>query len=133
MSEYPLAFVSVKLSRTGRTQEYRIEDSSPPPQPGDAVVVQTETGPALGHVVPTIPALADRRRPSADSPQVVLRRAAQDDVVRRLKHQHREQEAMRIALMKIRERVLPMKLARVEQLCGRLKCCLRYELPNGKG
>ena len=140
----------------------------------------------------------------------------------RLKHQQREQDAFRIALLKIRERGLPMKLTRVEQafdgarlvfyftaegrvdfrelvrelaaefrtriemrqigvrdeakviggygtcgrplccttflttfepmsikmakqqdlslnpsklsgLCGRLKCCLRYELPNAKG
>jgi cell fate regulator YaaT (PSP1 superfamily) len=38
-----------------------------------------------------------------------------DDIVTRLKHQHREQEAYRIALLKIRERGLAMKLARVEQ------------------
>ncbi len=221
VSEYPLVFVSVKLSDIGRTQQYRLEDSAPPPRPGEPIVVQTEAGPALGHVVPTIPALVNRRGSSPDSP-VVLRRASRDDVVMRLKHQHREQEAMRIAVMKIRERGLPMKLARVEQLfdgsklifhftaegrvdfrelvrelaaefhtrielrqigvrdeakmlggygscgrplccttwlqsfqpvsikmakqqelslnpsklsglCGRLKCCLRYELPNGKG
>jgi cell fate regulator YaaT (PSP1 superfamily) len=222
VSEYPLAFVSVKLSQSARTQEYRLKDQSAPPRPGEAVVVQTEAGPALGHVVPTIPALAERRRPDADSPQVVVRSASRDDVITRLKQQHREQEAARIALMKIRERALPMKLTRVEQLfdgsklifyftadgrvdfrelvrelagefhtriemrqigvrdeakmlggygacgrplccttwlqsfepvsikmakqqelslnpsklsglCGRLKCCLRYELPNGKG
>lgn len=222
MSEYPLAFVSVRLSQTARTQEYRLEDPSPPPRPGDAVVVQTDAGLALGQVVPTIPALVERRRPAPESPQVVVRRASREDVVTRLKQQHREQEATRIALMKIRERGLPMKLSRVEQLfdgsklifyftaegrvdfrelvrelaaefhiriemrqigvrdeakmlggygvcgrplccttwlqsfepvsikmakqqelslnpsklsglCGRLKCCLRYELPNGKG
>jgi cell fate regulator YaaT (PSP1 superfamily) len=222
VSEYPLAFVSVKLSPAGRAQEYRVKDSAPPPRPGEAVVVQTESGPALVHVVPTIPELVDRRAPAQDSPQVLLRHASRDVVVMRVKLQHREQEAMRIALMKIRERGLPMKLARVEQLfdgskltfyftaegrvdfrelvrelaaefhtriemrqigvrdearmlggygscgrplccttwlqsfqpvsikmakqqelslnpsklsglCGRLKCCLRYELPNGKG
>jgi cell fate regulator YaaT (PSP1 superfamily) len=222
VAEYPLVFVSVKLSDIGRTQQYRLEDSTPPPRPGEPIVVQTEAGPALGHVVPSIPALVNRRGASPDSPHVVLRRASRDDVVLRLKHQHREQEAMRIALMKIRERGLPMKLSRVEQLfdgsklifhftaagrvdfrelvrelaaefhtrielrqigvrdeakmlggygscgrplccttwlqsfqpvsikmakqqelslnpsklsglCGRLKCCLRYELPNGKG
>jgi cell fate regulator YaaT (PSP1 superfamily) len=222
VSEYPLAFVSVKLSPTARTQEFRVDASTPPPLPGDAVVIATETGTALGHVVPTLPATADRRRPASDSPHVVVRRASREDVVLRLKQQHREQEAMRIGLMKIRERALPMKLTRVEQLfdgsklifyftadgrvdfrelvrelaaefrtriemrqigvrdeakmlggygacgrplccttwlqsfepvsikmakqqelslnpsklsglCGRLKCCLRYELPNGKG
>ena len=222
MSEHPPAFVSVKLSETARVQEYRLTDGSPPPQPGERVVVQTDAGPAVGQVVRTIPALAERRRPHPESPHVLVRRASHEDVVARLKHQHREQEAARIALMKIRERGLPMKLTRVEQLfdgsklifyftaegrvdfrelvrelasefrmrielrqigvrdearmlggygacgrplccttwlqsfepvsikmakqqelslnpsklsglCGRLKCCLRYELPNGKG
>ena len=176
----------------------------------------------LGTVVPTLPATAARRQPAPDSPRAVVRRATREDIVARLKHEHREQEAFRIALMKIRERGLPMKLTRVEQLfdasklifyftadgridfrdlvrdlagefhariemrqvgardearmlggygscgrplccttwlqsfepisikmakqqslslnpsklsglCGRLKCCLRYELPNGKG
>jgi cell fate regulator YaaT (PSP1 superfamily) len=152
----------------------------------------------------------------------VVRRATREDVVSRLRHQQREQDAHRICLLKIRERGLEMKLARVEQvfdgsrlifyytaegrvdfrelvrdlaahfrtriemrqigvrdearmlggygscgrplccttwlqsfepisikmakqqnlslnpsklsgMCGRLKCCLRYELPNGKG
>jgi cell fate regulator YaaT (PSP1 superfamily) len=222
MAVHPLAFVSVRVSAAARTQEFRLEDPSGAPRAGEAVVVQTEAGPALGHVVPAIPALGDRRRPADGSPQVLVRRATREDIVARLRHQHREREAMRVALMKIRERGLPMKLARVEQpfdgsklifyftadarvdfrelvrelaaefhtrielrqigvrdeakmlggygscgrplccttwlqsfepvsikmakqqelslnpsklsgLCGRLKCCLRYELPNGKG
>jgi cell fate regulator YaaT (PSP1 superfamily) len=169
-----------------------------------------------------VPALAARKCPPGESPAKVVRKATRDDVVTRLKHQQREQEAQRICLMKIRERGLAMKLARVEQIfdgsrlifyytaegrvdfrelvrdlaahfrtriemrqigvrdearmlggygscsrplccttwlqsfepisikmakqqklslnpsklsgmCGRLKCCLRYELPNGKG
>ena len=222
MSEQRTAFVSVKLSPAARTQEFVVADHQPVPAAGEAVVVQTETGPALGRVVRTIPLIAEKRQPPADSPQTMIRRASRDDIVARLKHQHREQEALRIALMKIRERGLPMKLTKVEQLfdgsklifyftadgrvdfrelvrelaaefrtrielrqigvrdeakmlggygscgrplccttwlntfepvsikmakqqelslnpsklsglCGRLKCCLRYELPNGKG
>ena len=45
-----------------------------------------------------------------------VRRASREDIVRRLKHQQREQDAQRLCLMKIRERNLPMKVARVEQL-----------------
>jgi len=215
-------YVSVKLSSAARTQEFRVDGQALPPRPGEAVVVQTDTGPALGHVVHTIPLLTDRRQPASDSPHVVIRKASREDVVARLKQQHREQEAMRVALLMIRERALPMKLSKVEQLfdgsklifyftaegridfrdlvrelaaefrtriemrqigvrdeakmlggygscgrplccttflqtfdpvsikmakqqelslnpsklsglCGRLKCCLRYELPNGKG
>jgi cell fate regulator YaaT (PSP1 superfamily) len=215
-------FVSVKLSPTGRTQEFALTNGTPPPAPGEPVVVQTEAGPAFGQVVPTLPVTLHKRQPPPDTPHVVIRRASRDDIVARLKQQHREQEALRIALMKVRERGLQMKLTKVEQLfdgsklvfyftadgridfrelvrelaaefrtriemrqigvrdeakmlggygscgrplccttwlntfepvsikmakqqelslnpsklsgvCGRLKCCLRYELPNGKG
>src|SRR5205814_2037707 len=56
-----------------------------------------------------------KRRPAADSPQRVVRLATRDDIVTRLKHQHREQDAFRIATLKIRERGLGMKLTRAEQ------------------
>ena len=228
-------FVSVKFAPGGRTQTFllpelaldAVDPGSPVPAiaplaAGDAVVVQAPEGPAVGTVMRGIPQLEDRRREMADSSAVVVRKASHDDILTKLKHQQREQEAHRICLLKIRERGLAMKLARVEQLfdgsrlifyytaegrvdfrelvrdlaahfrlriemrqigvrdearmlggygpcgrplccttwlqtfepisikmaklqnlslnpsklsgmCGRLKCCLRYELPNGKG
>jgi len=83
---------------------------------GDTVIVHTAEGAALGTVTRSPPALASRRTPPPDSELRVTRRATRDDVVTRLKQQHREQEAQRICVMKIRERGLAMKLARVEQL-----------------
>jgi cell fate regulator YaaT (PSP1 superfamily) len=236
MSAGPVrAFVSVKFAPGGRTQTFllpelaldALEPDTPaaavaPLAPGDAVVVQAAEGPAVGTVVRGIPQLEDRRREMAGPSAVVVRKASHDDILTKLKHQQREQEAHRICLLKIRERGLAMKLARVEQLfdgsrlifyytaegrvdfrelvrdlaahfrlriemrqigvrdearmlggygpcgrplccttwlqtfepisikmaklqnlslnpsklsgmCGRLKCCLRYELPNGKG
>jgi cell fate regulator YaaT (PSP1 superfamily) len=228
-------FVSVKFTPVGRTYtfllpdldldgELRAEGSPPAPAfvPGDAIVVKTVEGPAIGTVIRAIPSIAARKRPTDESPDRVVRRATREDIVTRLKHRQREQDAQRICLMKIRERGLAMKLARVEQIfdgsrlifyytaegrvdfrelvrdlaahfrariemrqigvrdeakmlggygscgrplccttwlqsfepvsikmakqqklslnpsklsgmCGRLKCCLRYELPNGKG
>jgi cell fate regulator YaaT (PSP1 superfamily) len=231
-------YVSVKFTPVGRTYSFLIPElaldgtetpptvGSPPGvpelKPGESVVVQTAEGRALGTVTRSVPELASRKCPPAESDLKVVRRATQEDVLTRLKQQQREQEAHRICLMKIRERGLPMKLARVEQLfdgsrlifyytaegrvdfrelvrdlaahfrvriemrqigvrdearmlggygscgrplccttflqtfepisikmakqqnlslnpsklsgmCGRLKCCLRYELPNGKG
>ena len=236
-------FVSVKFSPVGRTYSFLIPElaldsdgsaavsepdapsSSPPPaayNPGDTVIVHTSEGRALGTVTRSVNELAARKCPPTGSELQVVRRATREDVITRLKHQQREQEAHRICLMKIRERGLAMKLARVEQLfdgsrlifyytaegrvdfrelvrdlaahfrvriemrqigvrdearmlggygscgrplccttflqsfepisikmakqqnlslnpsklsgmCGRLKCCLRYELPNGKG
>ena len=237
MSSGPVRpFVSVKFTPVGRTHSFLLpelalddvssSDAAPTPTPsfvpGDAVIVEGPEGRALGTVTRAIPALAERRTPLAAPDAKVVRKATPDDVVLRLKHQQREQEAQRICLMKIRERGLAMKLARVEQLfdgsrlifyytaegrvdfrelvrdlaahfrtriemrqigvrdearmlggygscgrplccttflqtfepisikmakqqnlslnpsklsgmCGRLKCCLRYELPNGKG
>ena len=230
-------FVSVKFSPVGRTYTFLLPDLAfdPPEEggtaadvssssiaPGDQVVVQTTEGRAVGTVTRAIPALSEKKAPPPDTSSRVVRRATREDVLLRLKHQQREQEAHRICLMKIRERGLAMKLARVEQLfdgsrlifyytadgrvdfrelvrdlaahfrtriemrqigvrdearmlggygpcgrplccttwlqsfepisirmakqqnlslnpsklsgmCGRLKCCLRYELPNGKG
>ena len=229
-------YVSVKFSPVGRTFTFLLPDlaldgtETPPTiptptvpfKPGDAVVVQTAEGRAFGTVTRAVPDLGARKCPEPESDLKVVRRATQEDVVTRLKQQQREQEAHRICLMKIRERGLAMKLAKVEQLfdgsrlifyytaegrvdfrelvrdlaahfrvriemrqigvrdearllggygscgrplccttflqtfepisikmakqqnlslnpsklsgmCGRLKCCLRYELPNGKG
>ena len=83
--------------------------------PGDQVVVETSSGPTLGTVQRSIPSLASRRAPADDTAKVV-RRATHADIVARLKHEQREHEAQRICLLKIKERGLSMKLARVEQL-----------------
>jgi cell fate regulator YaaT (PSP1 superfamily) len=109
--------VAVKLNPVGRAHTYVAdgERQDTPPRAGDRVVVQTDSGPAIGTVVRRITQLDDKRRPSADSPARVVRLATRDDIVTRLKQQHREQEAFRIALLKIRERALGMKLTRVEQ------------------
>jgi cell fate regulator YaaT (PSP1 superfamily) len=108
--------VAVKLTPVGRSQTFLPADPAVTdgPRAGDRVVVQTEAGTAVGTVVRRIPQLDDKRRPAADSVQRVVRLATRDDIVARLKQQHREQEAFRIALLKIRERGLGMKLARVE-------------------
>ena len=110
-------FVSVKFTPAGRTVSFllpdlRIEGLTP----GDQVVVTGAEGPAVGTVTRTPPQVSERREPPADSTQVVVRRATRDDVVQRLRQQQREQEAQRVAQMKIRERGLPMKLTRVEHI-----------------
>jgi cell fate regulator YaaT (PSP1 superfamily) len=117
MSE-PTRYVSVKFAPMGRAQPFLLGDLGPAPAPvrGDRVVVQTESGPAVGSVVATIQGAAERHRIPADSPQRFLRRATSDDVIVKLKRQQREQEAHRLALLKIRERGLEMKLTRVELL-----------------
>lgn len=223
------AFVSVKLSPVGRVQTFLLPEAmpgaaapDPPFKPGERIVVDTGQGRAVGRVAPTIPALAPRVEPPAESERRVVRRATRDDVVARLRQEGRERDAFQVCAMKIRERGLPMKLTRVEQafdgsriifyytaeervdfrelvrelashlrtriemrqigvrdeakmlggygpcgrplccttwltsfepvtikmaklqnlslnpsrlsgMCGRLKCCLRYEIPNGKG
>ena len=110
--------VSVKLTPVGRAQTFLTADSptDPPPIPGQQVVVYADNGPAVGTVVRSFSARDEKRRPGADSPHRVVRLATRDDIVTRMKHQHREREAQRIAMLKIRERGLGMKLTRVEQV-----------------
>ncbi len=115
MSAPAIPVVAVKFSRVGRAQTFLAPEPEQAPVPGDQVVAQTDAGPALGTVVRRIPQLDDRRRPPADSPHRIVRVATKDDVITRLKQQHREQEAFRVAVLKIREHGLGMKLARVEQ------------------
>jgi cell fate regulator YaaT (PSP1 superfamily) len=113
----PIRLVSVKLTPVGRVQTFTLGavPGADRLRPGDHVVVQTDAGPAVGRLVPSNPALAERHRPPPDSPHQVVRVASHEDVVARLKQQQRERDAHRIALIRIREHGLPMKLTRVEQ------------------
>jgi cell fate regulator YaaT (PSP1 superfamily) len=110
------AFVSVKFTPAGRTVSFLLPDLMTDVVVGEQMVVDTPDGQALGTVTRIPPQLAARRQPAADSPQVVVRRASRDDIVQRLKHAQREQEAQRVAQLKIRERGLPMKLTKVEHI-----------------
>ena len=112
-------FVSVKFSPIGRPQTFLLNDllfADAAPVAGEKVVVQSEAGSALGAVVATPPEVMERRQLPEQSPNRVVRKATAEDVIVRLKRQQREQEAHRVALLKIRERGLEMKLTRVEQM-----------------
>ncbi len=109
--------VSVKFTSVGRSLTFLLPELEihPPLTPGEAVVAQAGEHLVYGTVTYTIPEIAARKTPKAMSQQV-MRRATENDVVARLKQQHREREAYRICLLKIRERGLQMKLTKVEQL-----------------
>ena len=130
-----LPFISVKLTPVGRAQSFRAGDvpAGRLPRAGEQVVVQTDGGPAVGTVVRAIPQLADRRTPADDSPNRVVRLATHDDIVSRLKHQQREKEAHRIALLKIQERGLGMKLTRVEQAFDGSRIVFSFTAEIGHG
>ena len=120
-TEAPVRFVSVKFAPIGRPQTFLLNDllfaAEPAASPvaGDKVVVQCESGTALGSIVATPAEVLERRKPAAQSPNRVVRKATAEDAIVRLKRQQREQEAHRAALLKIRERGLEMKLTKVEQ------------------
>ena len=109
-------FVSVKFTPAGRKHSFLLPDllADEGLLPGTDVVVENNEGQAVGSVTRVPSALAERRRPADDATQVVVRRATHQDLIQRLKQRQREQEAHRIALLKIRERGLAMKLTRVE-------------------
>ena len=111
-----------------RTFLLNILASGAPPATGDQIVVQTESGQALGTVMETIPALGLRRETPGDSPNKVVRKATQEDLATRVTQHHREQDAYRLALLKIHERGLEIKLTRVEQLFRELAAEVRTRI-----
>jgi cell fate regulator YaaT (PSP1 superfamily) len=117
MSDAPRPSISVKFTPVGRVHTFLLPELAlgDSPLAGETVVVSTSDGPATGTVVWTPPELQPRRAavPPAGS---FVRRATRDDVVQRLKVAQRERAAQQFCLLKIRERSLPMKLTRVEQL-----------------
>jgi cell fate regulator YaaT (PSP1 superfamily) len=112
----PIRLVPVKFAPQGRAQVFHAESlpADKPLRPGDRVVVHTDGSQAMGTVVREIPQLAGRRR-EPDASSAIVRLASHDDIVQRMKQEHREREALRVAQLKIREHGLGMKLARVEQ------------------
>ena len=106
--------VSVKLTPVGRAHTYVAPEGAPRPRVGEQVIVETEAGAALGTTVRHIGQLDAKRRFPTEAPRVV-RLATRDDVLARQRHERRERDAFRVAMLKIRERGLGMKLARVEQ------------------
>ena len=107
--------VSVKLTPVGRALTFQRGDlpAGVVTVPGDHVVVPAESGSALARVVRSIPAMEQRRRASAEPPRLV-RLATREDLAARARQQERERDAARLALLKIREYGLGMKLTRVE-------------------
>jgi cell fate regulator YaaT (PSP1 superfamily) len=111
----PGAFVAVKGIPGGWIRSVLACAAEPPLADGDLVVVQTDSGPALASVLARPTVLIDRHLPGEQAPRVLRRASAQDQSLR-ARHEQREREAFRLCVMKIRERGLAMKLARVEQL-----------------
>ena len=117
MAETLPAFVSVKFDRVGRTHHFLLPEAGfdPPLEAGEDLVVTHGGQPAYGQVVRSIhPAERDRQR-SVPNTQRAVRRPSTDDVTRRLKQEHRQREAHRVGVLKIKEIGLPMKLVRVEE------------------
>jgi cell fate regulator YaaT (PSP1 superfamily) len=108
--------ISVKVGPVSRVHYVALGEQAHAPAAGDQVIVQADGVQTIATVVRTIPEVAARRPAMSEGESRVVRLATREDITTRLKQQRREQDAYRVALLKIRERGLPMKLARVEQL-----------------
>jgi cell fate regulator YaaT (PSP1 superfamily) len=107
----------VKFTPTGRAHSFVVvEPVDRLPSRGEEVVVRSPDGPAVGRVVATVPVVSSRRKPPPEAALVFVRKASADDLAARAKRQERERAAYQFCLLKIRERNLPMKLTRTEQL-----------------
>jgi cell fate regulator YaaT (PSP1 superfamily) len=111
----PGAVVAVKAIPGGCIRTAFACAVEPPLADGDLVIVQTDSGPALACVLARPAVLLDHRPAPEQAPRI-LRRASSQDRALRARHEQRERDAFRLCVMKIRERGLAMKLARVEQL-----------------
>ena len=111
------SFVSVKFDRVGRVHRFLLTgvEFKPPLEPGDDVIVQRNEKRLYATVTRTIPQLMERNVSGTAHASKIVRRASQKDVQTRLKQQYREREAKRVAVIKIKEHGLSMKLVRVEQ------------------
>lgn len=113
---HDVTVVRVKTCCGGRPSVFTVPAAmaQAPLRPGLPLVVETEQGVALGFVAGP---LHPRQTVAAgETAGRVLRVASEDDLAMRRRQQQREREAYRIGLLKVRERGLAMKLARVEQL-----------------
>ena len=108
--------VPIRLPANGRPLYVLVPDPSATSiVPGDRLVIETDIGIVLAEVA--CPTGAEARWPQGTAPGMrVIRIATSEDLALRRRQQERETDAFRIGLMKVRERGLPMKLARVEQL-----------------
>ncbi len=108
--------VALKLTTVSRPLHVILNDlPTRPLAPGDRLVIETETGVVLATVASASRASVGRALPMQNGLRVV-RLATPEDIALRRRQQEREIEAFRVGVMKIRERGLPMKLTRVEQL-----------------
>jgi cell fate regulator YaaT (PSP1 superfamily) len=110
--------VLVKLSCGGRPDPCVVARGSvlKPLRPGVSVLVETEVGVAFGRIVGYVLPMASKNGVRPAETARLLRVATEEDVAIRRRQQAREREAFRVALLKVRERALAMKLTRVEQL-----------------
>lgn len=117
MDSQPDAVVFVKLCSAGRPCPCLVPAGAvaQPLRPGTPLVIETEGGLAFGRVSGPAFDTADEKV-RVDNGARVLRVATEDDVAVRRRQLTRERDAFRVALLKIRERGLAMKLTRVEQL-----------------
>ncbi len=108
--ERELTLVGIRLQPAGKI--YDFDSGGLPLQLGDAVVVSTERGTALGTVVRgpwTVPRDGEPSRY-----QRILKKADARDLAREEANEERACEALRLCWKKVRERNLPMKLVRAE-------------------
>lgn len=112
----PGVVVPVKLQTVGRPLYVLVPDpAADSVRAGDRLVIETDIGLVIGKVaMPT--GMEPRWRQNGSQGPKVVRIATPEDLALHRRQRDREVEAFRVGLLKLRERGLPMKLVRVEQL-----------------
>ena len=104
--------IRIQFSTAGKLYDFSIGKIEP--KPGDRVIVETERGKSIGQVVAGPIELEDSMLP--DGIKQVQRLAEPSDLATQAANTQKEKEAHKFCLNRIKERVMDMKLVKVEYL-----------------
>ncbi|GFO60170.1 hypothetical protein GMST_24950 [Geomonas silvestris] len=104
--------VRIQFSTAGKLYDFTVGKVEP--KPGDKVIVETERGKSIGHVVAGPIEVDDSLLPEGTKP--VQRMAEQSDLAIQAANVLKEREAHKFCLSRIKERGMDMKLVKVEYL-----------------
>ncbi|MBI4633335.1 MAG: stage 0 sporulation family protein [Deltaproteobacteria bacterium] len=118
--------VGIKFKKEGKI--YTFDAADIPLEKNDQVVVNTDSGPAIGTVVTGVKSVPPEKLPA--NLKIVVRKTTDADLKARENNQRLEQNARQFCKERIRERNLPMKLIELEVAFDRSKIVFYFSAEN---
>lgn len=118
--------VGIKFRKEGKIYSFNADNLQL--KKNDGVIVNTDSGLAIGTVVTDVKSLPLHKLPT--NLKRIVRKTTEEDLRIRKKNQEFEKEAFQFCLRRIRERKLPMKLVDVECLFDKSKTTFCFTAEN---